>query len=150
MNSTKKKWKNYTDNSFFLFFFSFFSFIFVFLIFPHFLQSLIHSDRLQALEAGSAEARASAILSGLQFTKQMFELPTSALSGGWRMRVALARALYLRPVSKMQKAKESGASRIWKATVDWHFYSSSLFQTCFVVIVAYLLCSKTTQTSFFF
>ena len=89
-----------------------------FIVFLHFLQSPIHSDRLQALEAGSAEARASAILSGLQFTKQMFELPTSALSGGWRMRVALARALYLRPVSKIQKAKESGASRIWKSTVD--------------------------------
>ena len=55
------------------------------------------SERLSALEAGSAEARASAILSGLQFTKPMFHLNTSALSGGWRMRVALARALYLRP-----------------------------------------------------
>jgi ATP-binding cassette subfamily F protein 3 len=55
------------------------------------------SARLDALEAGSAEARASTILSGLQFTKPMFHLNTSSLSGGWRMRVALARALYLRP-----------------------------------------------------
>jgi ATP-binding cassette, subfamily F, member 3 len=53
--------------------------------------------RLQLLSADSAEARASMILSGLQFTPAMQAGPTSALSGGWRMRVALAAALFIEP-----------------------------------------------------
>ena len=52
---------------------------------------------LEALEAKTAESRACAILAGLQFTPEMLHAATSSLSGGWRMRVALARALYLRP-----------------------------------------------------
>ena len=54
-------------------------------------------NRLQVLAADSAEARASMILSGLQFTPEMQTGPTSALSGGWRMRVALAAALFIEP-----------------------------------------------------
>lgn len=53
--------------------------------------------RLQVLGSDSAEARASMILSGLQFTTEMQRGPTSALSGGWRMRVALAAALFIEP-----------------------------------------------------
>jgi ATP-binding cassette subfamily F protein 3 len=37
------------------------------------------------------------ILSGLQFTLSMQHAPISALSGGWRMRVALAAALFIEP-----------------------------------------------------
>jgi ATP-binding cassette subfamily F protein 3 len=54
-------------------------------------------ERLQILGAESAESRASTILSGLQFTPAMQSGPTSALSGGWRMRVALAAALFIEP-----------------------------------------------------
>jgi len=54
-------------------------------------------DRLAEIDSDSAEARASVILSGLQFTKEMMETPTKYLSGGWRMRVALARGLFMRP-----------------------------------------------------
>eukprot|EP00581_Thalassiosira_minuscula_P015132 CAMPEP_0183714128 /NCGR_PEP_ID=MMETSP0737-20130205/8777_1 /TAXON_ID=385413 /ORGANISM="Thalassiosira miniscula, Strain CCMP1093" /LENGTH=806 /DNA_ID=CAMNT_0025943033 /DNA_START=27 /DNA_END=2447 /DNA_ORIENTATION=+ len=54
-------------------------------------------ERLQILGADSAESRASTILSGLQFTPAMQAGPTSALSGGWRMRVALAAALFIEP-----------------------------------------------------
>lgn len=53
--------------------------------------------RLQVLSADSAEARASMILSGLQFTPAMQAGPISALSGGWRMRTALAAALFIEP-----------------------------------------------------
>lgn len=53
--------------------------------------------RLQVLSADSAEARAAMILSGLQFTISMQQGPISALSGGWRMRVALAAALFIEP-----------------------------------------------------
>ena len=54
-------------------------------------------ERLQILGSDSAESRASTILSGLQFTPAMQSGPTSALSGGWRMRVALAAALFIEP-----------------------------------------------------
>lgn len=53
--------------------------------------------RLQVLSADSAEARAAMILSGLQFTREMQQSPVSSLSGGWRMRVALAAALFIEP-----------------------------------------------------
>lgn len=53
--------------------------------------------RLQAMSADSAEARAAMILSGLQFTVPMQQGSISALSGGWRMRVALAAALFIEP-----------------------------------------------------
>lgn len=53
--------------------------------------------RLQVVGSDAAEARAATILSGLQFTPEMQAGPTSALSGGWRMRVALAAALFIEP-----------------------------------------------------
>ena len=37
-----------------------------------------------------------------------------------------------------------------ESTVVWHFYTSSLFQTCFIVFVTYLLYSKTPKQVFFF
>jgi ATP-binding cassette subfamily F protein 2 len=52
-------------------------------------------DRLDQLDASSAEARATSILFGLGFTVQMMGMTTREFSGGWRMRVALARALFL-------------------------------------------------------
>jgi len=54
-------------------------------------------QQMEQLEAHSAEARASELLAGLGFTPQMQAAPTSSLSGGWRMRVALACALFLKP-----------------------------------------------------
>jgi len=43
------------------------------------------------------EAKAGAILHGLGFTTTMMAKPTKDMSGGWRMRVALARALFIKP-----------------------------------------------------
>lgn len=53
--------------------------------------------RLEVLRADAALSRAAMILSGLQFSPEMQNGPTSALSGGWRMRVALAAALFIEP-----------------------------------------------------
>ncbi len=53
--------------------------------------------RLTDIDAWSAEARASAILKGLGFSHSDQNLPCSGFSGGWRMRVALAAALFSRP-----------------------------------------------------
>lgn len=52
---------------------------------------------LEALEASTAKAQASDILRGLQFSAEMLGQSTNKLSGGWRMRVALAVALFLQP-----------------------------------------------------
>ncbi|PJI92022.1 ATP-binding cassette subfamily F protein 3 [Yoonia maricola] len=53
--------------------------------------------RLADIEAWSAEARAATILRGLGFTHEEQQMPCSAFSGGWRMRVALAAVLFSEP-----------------------------------------------------
>ncbi|KAG5890013.1 hypothetical protein JTB14_012635 [Gonioctena quinquepunctata] len=52
---------------------------------------------LKAIGADSAEPRARRILAGLGFDKEMQDRATKNFSGGWRMRVSLARALYIEP-----------------------------------------------------
>ncbi|EHA8589663.1 ABC transporter F family member 4 [Cocos nucifera] len=54
-------------------------------------------ERLQLLGSDAAEAQASKILAGLGFTKEMQVRPTRSFSGGWRMRISLARALFMQP-----------------------------------------------------
>ena len=54
-------------------------------------------ERLKFIGADTAESRAAAILSGLQFSESMQHATTNSLSGGWRMRVALAGALFIEP-----------------------------------------------------
>ncbi len=56
----------------------------------------IHT-RLADIDAHSAPARAASILAGLGFSPEEMEGPCSALSGGWRMRVALAATLFAEP-----------------------------------------------------
>lgn len=48
-------------------------------------------ERLEELDADKAEMRASRILHGLGFTPAMQRKKLKDFSGGWRMRVALAR-----------------------------------------------------------
>ncbi len=54
-------------------------------------------ERLRAIGADSAPARAAAILSGLGFDASAQARAVDDFSGGWRMRVALATALFLNP-----------------------------------------------------
>ena len=53
--------------------------------------------RLNDIDAWSAEARASSILSGLGFNTEAQAKPCKAFSGGWRMRIALASILFAQP-----------------------------------------------------
>ncbi|XP_063964284.1 ATP-binding cassette sub-family F member 2-like [Lytechinus pictus] len=54
-------------------------------------------DRLDELDADKAEVNAGRILHGLGFTKEMMQTKTKDFSGGWRMRISLARALFVKP-----------------------------------------------------
>jgi len=54
-------------------------------------------QRLIEIDADSAPARAAEILSGLGFSTADLERPMAEFSGGWRMRVALAAALFAQP-----------------------------------------------------
>ncbi|XP_024537100.1 ABC transporter F family member 3 [Selaginella moellendorffii] len=53
--------------------------------------------RLEQIDAYTAESRAASILAGLSFTSDMQVRETKTFSGGWRMRIALARALFIQP-----------------------------------------------------
>ena len=54
-------------------------------------------DRLIAIGADAAPARAATILAGLGFDEAAQARPVSSFSGGWRMRVALATARFANP-----------------------------------------------------
>lgn len=54
-------------------------------------------ERLEELDSATAETRASKILSGLGFSPERQNKKTREFSGGWRMRIALARALFIQP-----------------------------------------------------
>ena len=53
--------------------------------------------RFEELDGYALEARAREILAGLGFSQEMMDGDVGALSGGWKMRVALARILLMRP-----------------------------------------------------
>ncbi|XP_023178961.1 ATP-binding cassette sub-family F member 2 [Drosophila hydei] len=54
-------------------------------------------ERLDDMSADQAEAKAARILHGLGFDKAMQHKQAKDFSGGWRMRIALARALFVKP-----------------------------------------------------
>ena len=58
-------------------------------------------EQLSQIGAASAEAKARRILFGLGFDAEMQVRPTKYFSGGWRMRISLARALFIEPTLLM-------------------------------------------------
>ncbi len=65
-------------------------------------QNLLHrlheaTERYHFLDGGSREAQVEKILLGLGFKRDEFDKPTSAFSGGWRMRIEIAKILLRKP-----------------------------------------------------
>ena len=54
-------------------------------------------EELEELDPNTFEAKAGMILHGLGFSTEMMKKPTKDMSGGWRMRVTLAKALFIKP-----------------------------------------------------
>src|SRR3979411_1285753 len=55
--------------------------------------------RFEELDGYALEGRAREVLAGLSFSPEMMDGDVGALSGGWKMRVALARILLMRPAA---------------------------------------------------
>lgn len=79
-------------------------------------------ERLEELDADKAEARASRILHGLGFTPAMQRKKLKDFSGGWRMRVALARWV-------VQCLLPPGRMPVWSSSLKPHNSSKNLEQS---------------------
>lgn len=55
------------------------------------------NDKLNSMDIDKDESMVRSILSGLGFSSTEQDYPADKFSGGWRMRVSLARALYIQP-----------------------------------------------------
>lgn len=58
-------------------------------------------EQMSIIDAAGAEPKARRILFGLGFDMEMQQRPTKYFSGGWRMRISLARALFIEPTLLM-------------------------------------------------
>ncbi|OCK78840.1 hypothetical protein K432DRAFT_331310 [Lepidopterella palustris CBS 459.81] len=54
-------------------------------------------ERMESMDPSTFHTRASLILTGLGFNKKTISKKTKDMSGGWRMRVALGKALFVKP-----------------------------------------------------
>ncbi len=54
-------------------------------------------ERIDSMDPSTFESRAAVILIGLGFNSQTIKKKTKDMSGGWKMRVALAKALFVKP-----------------------------------------------------
>ena len=82
-------------------------------------------ERLEAMDASTAEKRAAEILFGLGFDKEMQAKKTKDFSGGWRMRIALARALFIMPTILLLDEPTNHLGT-FSLALDWFLFCVSL------------------------
>lgn len=95
-------------------------------------------ERLDLLDAATAETRARSILKGLGFTHEMQGKLTKDFSGGWRMRVSLARALFIQPTLLLLDevsfffiaCRSNLALRMWRFICSWILGTCSAHDLC--------------------
>mmetsp|Transcript_81164 Transcript_81164/g.173685 ORF Transcript_81164/g.173685 Transcript_81164/m.173685 type:complete len:714 (+) Transcript_81164:95-2236(+) len=85
---------------------------------------------------GGLQGHARSVLLGLQFTDEMLDLPTRALSGGWRMRLALAQALLSRADCLLL---DEPTNHLDFHGVLWlqHFLRTQLDPDCMLVMISH-------------
>jgi hypothetical protein len=71
--------------------------------------------KLVDMEAETGPARAALLLAGLGFSESDQKMATRSFSGGWRMRLALARALFVKPDVSCTSNKLTIASNVGRA-----------------------------------
>ena len=86
--------------------------------------------QIEEEEGGDPEPRARKVLSGLGFSDDMMNKPTSELSGGWRMRVSLSCALFANPALLLLDGKFYSTvyelMRVFPSCFPWHIYQSNI------------------------
>lgn len=105
-------------------------------------------ERLEELSSEDAEARAAVILSGLGFSGEDQTRPTKEFSGGWRMRIALAQALFVQPDLLLL---DEPTNHLDVPAVTWLEEFLKGLETTTVVIVSHdrsFLCQCTQATIF--
>jgi ATP-binding cassette subfamily F protein 2 len=88
-------------------------------------------SKLDDMDPSSFETRAGLLLHGLGFSKAMSQKQTKDLSGGWRMRVALAKALFARPSLLLL---DEPTNHLDLETCIWLEHYLSEYPYCLVVV----------------
>jgi ATP-binding cassette subfamily F protein 3 len=55
------------------------------------------NERLETIEYNFAEGKAMKILTGIGFSEEDVHRPSNSFSGGWRMRIAIAKVIFCEP-----------------------------------------------------
>lgn len=101
-------------------------------------------EQIEELDPAMFEAKAGAILHGLGFTAPMLAKPTKDMSGGWRMRVALARALFVKPHLLLL---DEPTSHLDLGAVVWLEAYLSTYNHILILVSLRLHCPKVVQSS---
>ena len=88
-------------------------------------------DRLEEIDPSTFEARASELLHSLGFSAEMIDRPTKDMSGGWRMRVALAKALFATPTILLL---DEPTNHLDLEACVWLENHLALYKKCLVVV----------------
>jgi len=88
-------------------------------------------ERLEELDPSMFETKAAELLFGLGFNKDMMQRVTKDMSGGWRMRVSLAKALFAAPALLLL---DEPTNHLDLSAVVWLEKYLASYQKCLVVV----------------